>query len=638
MFKKTDSDSFTEHTAKYRSVVENTRILQYLTCPSYRDRSVGEGRDRFETSRICGPDPCVTKDRAAMFAPLIPAAQTRAAAKATNNFAPERSGLAAQTADGAIEYANDLRPKPIAAPAFDPREAETFDSPGQPLDAPTRAFFEPRFDHDFSRVRVHANRTAAQLARTIDARAYTTGRNIVFGEGMYRPGTPGGRRLLAHELAHVIQQSQGTPDAGISSRGDSDEQRAERAVHALGWGGLRLQYAAIASDITWHSAARELPVLPAWSPAGVRIQRVQLTYDDGPDSAGNTRTVLDALNAAGARATFYLVGKRVAQGDNWRVVFDIAAAGHWLGNHAYDWNDATDNHIFLSGTAEDRAQKILQTEWAIRDALMQGRDDAKKSKSWDTIPQANRDYIEDVIAHGTGRFRTPGFKSHWWTKEGSTTMAAIASVNQVLAATGLRPLATTEVSSWGLTREGVTVDPEDWRSGRSQADVESGVKGKLSSNADSILLHSRIKATAGATPAILSEIQKKKWTFDPTVQGALGSKMPKSGFAGLSKISDPPTSVEISQARKFLQDGVPSFGGFIAGSVAIGIFQMAQRAGPAEVDAFVKEIHDTQVDTPDGKIPMANWMNANPEWRLFSGFFENWVTNKPFPRIKGVTV
>jgi peptidoglycan/xylan/chitin deacetylase (PgdA/CDA1 family) len=365
---------------------------------------------------------------------------------------------------------------------------------------------------------------------------------------------------------------------------------------------------------------------------------VQLTYDDGPDSAGHTRAVLTALDAAGARATFYLVGKRVAQSDNWRVVFDIAAAGHWLGDHAYDWNDATDNHIFLSGTAEERAEKILQTEWAIRDALVQGRDDARKKKTWDTIPAANRSYIEDVIAHGTGRFRTPGFRSKPWNREGSTTLAAIASVNTVLAATGLRPLAVTELDKWGPDYEGVTVDPKDWQSGRTQSDIESAVKGDLSSNKDSILLHSRIEATAKATPAILADIKSRKWTFDPTVQGSLGSRMPRPPFADLSTISSPPTSAEIGKARAWLQKRMLSFGPYISGSVAIGIFQMAQQAGAAEVSAFAAEIKATTVKTADGMIPMANWMNANPEWRLFTTFFENWTTNKPFPRIKGVTI
>ena len=512
-------------------------------------------------------------------------------------------------------------------------------SPGRPLDAETRAFMEPRFGHDFGQVRVHTDARAAASAQAVGAVAYTTGQDVVFGAGRYAPGTTEGRRIVAHELAHVVQQSLiSSPPQMLGSRADPDEGQARQAADGLGWGGLRSRYGAVAADSTWHPARRPLPVMPVLSPALARIQRVELSYDDGPDSAGHTRAVLDELNAAGARATFYLVGKRVVQGDNWRVVFDIAAAGHWLGNHAYDWNDATDNHIFLKGTAEQRAEKILQTEWAIRDALVRGRDDAKKNKKWDTIPQANRDYIEDVVARGTGRFRTPGFRSKWWSGEGATTLSALASVNRVLAATGLRPLSTTQVSSYGLTHEGVTVDPEDWRSGRTQGEIESEVKGAMSSNADTILLHSRIGASAAATPAILAEIKSRKFTFDPTAQGAVGSAVPRAGFAGLSKISSPPTPAEIAQARAFLRKKMLVIGPVASGSVALGIFQLAQLAGSAEVDAFAAEIRSTTIKTADGPVPMANWLNANEEWRLFAGFFENWVTNKPFPRIKGVTM
>ncbi|HEY0606601.1 MAG TPA: DUF4157 domain-containing protein [Herpetosiphonaceae bacterium] len=78
--------------------------------------------------------------------------------------------------------------------------------PGQPLDAPTQAFFAPRFGHDFSRVRVHTDATAARSAQAVDALAYTVGRDIVFGAGQYAPQTTSGRLLLAHELAHVVQQ------------------------------------------------------------------------------------------------------------------------------------------------------------------------------------------------------------------------------------------------------------------------------------------------------------------------------------------------------------------------------------------------------------------------------------------------
>jgi len=80
-------------------------------------------------------------------------------------------------------------------------------SSGQPLDAETRAFFEPRFGHDFSNVRIHADARAAESSRSVNAAAYTVGSNIVFGSGRYSPGTQAGRHLLAHELTHVVQQT-----------------------------------------------------------------------------------------------------------------------------------------------------------------------------------------------------------------------------------------------------------------------------------------------------------------------------------------------------------------------------------------------------------------------------------------------
>jgi outer membrane protein OmpA-like peptidoglycan-associated protein len=87
------------------------------------------------------------------------------------------------------------------------RVHEVLHSSGQPLDAATRAYFEPRFGRDFSRVRVHADTAAAQSAREVNAHAYTVGYNIVFGVGRFAPATQEGRRLIAHELTHVVQQS-----------------------------------------------------------------------------------------------------------------------------------------------------------------------------------------------------------------------------------------------------------------------------------------------------------------------------------------------------------------------------------------------------------------------------------------------
>ncbi len=91
---------------------------------------------------------------------------------------------------------------------------DVISSAGQPLDNRTRSYMEARFGYDFSQVRVHTNKKAAESARAVNARAYTVGRDIVFGKGQYTPGSDEGKRLVAHELVHVGQQT------GINLLGD----------------------------------------------------------------------------------------------------------------------------------------------------------------------------------------------------------------------------------------------------------------------------------------------------------------------------------------------------------------------------------------------------------------------------------
>ena len=81
-------------------------------------------------------------------------------------------------------------------------------SSGRPLEPTLRQDMEQRFAQDFSSVRVHTDATAEQSAHEVNAHAYTVGRNVVFGAGQFAPTTPAGRRLLAHELTHVVQQSE----------------------------------------------------------------------------------------------------------------------------------------------------------------------------------------------------------------------------------------------------------------------------------------------------------------------------------------------------------------------------------------------------------------------------------------------
>lgn len=84
---------------------------------------------------------------------------------------------------------------------------EVLRSPGEPLDPATRAYFEPRFEHDFTQVRVHTDAKGAESARSVNALAYTVGRDVVFGESQYAPYTGAGQMLLGHELTHVVEQS-----------------------------------------------------------------------------------------------------------------------------------------------------------------------------------------------------------------------------------------------------------------------------------------------------------------------------------------------------------------------------------------------------------------------------------------------
>ncbi len=94
-------------------------------------------------------------------------------------------------------------------------------SPGHAMDAATRAFFEPRFGRDFSAVRIHTDSSAASSARSIQAHAFTAGSEIYFAPGQYAPESVEGKKLLAHELTHTIQQgASGRSSAeGIHQRG-----------------------------------------------------------------------------------------------------------------------------------------------------------------------------------------------------------------------------------------------------------------------------------------------------------------------------------------------------------------------------------------------------------------------------------
>jgi hypothetical protein len=136
-----------------------------------------------------------------------------------------------------------LDPKMLARPVS--RSApvsvrEALRSPYQPLGAGTRAVMQPRFGHDFGKVRVHADQQAGESAQALDARAYTVGPDVVFAPGQYAPGSPSTNALLMHELAHVVQQSAAPADdrsLAIGSPADAEEREAHAVQNAYLAGG-----------------------------------------------------------------------------------------------------------------------------------------------------------------------------------------------------------------------------------------------------------------------------------------------------------------------------------------------------------------------------------------------------------------
>jgi hypothetical protein len=195
---------------------------------------------------------------------------------------------------------------------------EVLRSPGQPLDAETRAFMEPRFGHNFGNVRVHIDEQAATSARGINALAYTVGENIVFGSGKYAPATPSGRHLLAHELTHVLQQQRaenleqtGGQSATISqpaqsalvvgTTGDSYEQEADRVARRVVEGGIETHPFPIFAEAS-RSVQRQQPA-PAPQPAApvvpVAPNQAQQTAIDAARAAAAIRTQIALMRLRG---------------------------------------------------------------------------------------------------------------------------------------------------------------------------------------------------------------------------------------------------------------------------------------------------------------------------------------------------
>jgi hypothetical protein len=147
---------------------------------------------------------------------------------------PKRGPAAGRLGDAQEASEQDKTPRHVEA---------VLEDAGDPLDPATRGRFQSAYGHDFARVRVHTDDRAAASAANLSARAYTVGPHIVFGRGQYAPDTGAGRRLIAHELAHVVQQSRGGPAPGqghIEAAADRAAGQAMRGIPVRVAGGTAI--------------------------------------------------------------------------------------------------------------------------------------------------------------------------------------------------------------------------------------------------------------------------------------------------------------------------------------------------------------------------------------------------------------
>jgi hypothetical protein len=179
----------------------------------------------------------------------------------------------------------------------------TLETPGQPLESTTRTFMESRFGQDFSHVRVHADARADGSARDIGARAYAAGNHIAFQSNEYAPATNSGRHLIAHELAHVVQNDRGELDgsAPISRPGDASEVAADRAAASVVRGEStaieRGSRAAISRQLAGPLAPKA-PPMPSQGEAVLRefLNAMWIAQSDQQEDFRITAGVLEGLN------------------------------------------------------------------------------------------------------------------------------------------------------------------------------------------------------------------------------------------------------------------------------------------------------------------------------------------------------
>ncbi|MDB5598460.1 MAG: hypothetical protein JWN71_504 [Xanthobacteraceae bacterium] len=196
-----------------RAILRTPQVQPKLTIGAVNDPAEHEA-DRVADRVMRTPEPQI----ATVAAPRG-VQRTCATCEPQANHEDRKSGARLDDTDGELKAKAEPSGGPTThvPPGFGAK-FQALQSGGQGLSASERGFFEPRLASHFSGVRVHTGPAAGELARSVQARAFTLGNSVVFGAGQYSPGTDTGRRLMAHELTHVVQQGGAATGANVVQR------------------------------------------------------------------------------------------------------------------------------------------------------------------------------------------------------------------------------------------------------------------------------------------------------------------------------------------------------------------------------------------------------------------------------------
>ncbi len=173
--------------------------------------------------------------------------------------------------------------------------SEVVSSIGRPLDEGSRGFMESRFGHDFSHVRIHTDAQAAKSAKAINAMAYTVGGHVVFDSGQYAPQSISGRKLLAHEMTHVLQQSKGDLSQAIDHPEDPSEVEAEKnakLIDSTDHLSFTVQRPAISRETTTTEE-----VIPPTTPNSCGLEQHRRIFPAAMQAIQWLETAISSLNA-----------------------------------------------------------------------------------------------------------------------------------------------------------------------------------------------------------------------------------------------------------------------------------------------------------------------------------------------------